>query len=241
MRNFGVIGAHLTHSFSPDYFASKFKQLGLNDCTYLPLEMESIHSIQRVVETNKLNGFNVTIPFKQSIIPYLDSISPEAAAINAVNTVIVKAGQLHGTNTDYMGFANSLSKHLTSHHKNALIFGTGGSSKAIKFVLKSWGIQYILVSRSSQGDFTYDQLTSQLIEEHTIIVNATPRGMYPHVDDCIALPFDALSAKHICYDLIYNPAETQFLKNAKAQQATVISGLEMLTIQADKSWDIWNM
>lgn len=241
MRNFGVIGFPIKHSFSPGYFASKFKDLSITDCSYSAFELEDIANIKKLIRDNSLIGLNVTMPHKQGIIHYLDGISNDAVALNAVNTVRVIDDKLYGYNTDLYGFRNSLTPLLSSNHVKALIFGTGGSSSAVKFVLSQLGIAYKSVSRNSGADYTYESLTEEVIVDNKLLINTTPLGMHHKLDECVTIPYDAITNDDLCYDLVYTPAETLFLKKCKEHGASIKNGLQMLELQADKSWEIWNM
>ena len=240
MRNYGVIGFPVKHSFSPRYFKQKFEVLGLSDCQYKAYEMENLSGIKDLVKDENLLGFNVTIPFKQEIIPFLTGISEAAKAMNAVNTVTVTDNGWIGDNTDFIGFRNSIRKHLHPYFNYALIFGTGGSSNAVRYALKQLGIPHATVSRGNLVDFSYIDLTEEDIKEHNILINTTPLGSLASIDECVNIPYSAIAKKHVCFDLIYTPAETVFLQKAKKQGAKIENGLEMLEIQADKSWEIWN-
>lgn len=240
MRNYGVIGKSLNYSFSPQYFKDKFNALSIDDCSYEAFELFSIDQIEELIRNKDLDGFNVTIPYKQSIIKYLNVMSPIACEINSVNTVTVKNGLLCGDNTDYKGFESSLLRHIQSHHKRALIFGTGGSSRTISYVLKTLGIECTRVSQSNDDLLNYNQLNPKIIQSHQLLVNTTPLGTFPEVDDCVDIPYSSITDNHLCYDLVYNPKESLFLANSKSNGATIVNGLEMLAIQADKSWEIWN-
>ncbi len=239
-RRFAVIGKPVKHSFSPSYFSKKFEALELTDCEYSALEVEDIADIRRIAMDENLVGFNVTIPHKQTILAYLDSVSEAAKVIGAVNTVTVKNGKLHGDNTDYIGFRKSLQPLISSLVTKALIFGTGGSSAAVRYALNQMGVLHASVSRGNFADYTYYELTLADIAEHKLLINTTPLGMSPYVDTSVPIDYTAIGKKHICYDLIYTPAETQFLRLAKENGATAKNGLQMLEIQADASWDIWN-
>lgn len=240
MKNYGVIGESLAHSFSPSYFEKKFTDLKINDCSYKAYELSSIELIKKLIHDEELSGFNVTIPYKQSIIPYLDGLSHIASEINSVNTVSIKNGLLYGENTDHIGFRKTILKYIQSHHKRALIFGTGGSSRTITYVLKSLGIQCMHVSQSNQNMIGYDQLDYKVIKNHDLLINTTPLGTFPSIDDCVDIPYSAITSKHLCYDLIYNPLQTLFLTKSKLNGAMTVNGLEMLKIQADKSWKVWS-
>ena len=241
MKKFGVIGFPIKHSFSPGYFAQKFADLELDDCEYQAYEIEDLKKLKALVKKEKLSGFNVTIPHKQSIIPMLKSLSNAAKAIGAVNTVSVTAEGWFGDNTDFMGFRKSLSKLIGNKRHTALIFGTGGSCKAVKYALEQLGIQYSTVSRGPMAEYSYTDLTEKEIAEHSILINTTPLGSPAMEDECVSIPYNAINAKHLCYDLIYKPEESLFLKKAKEKGATIKNGLEMLQIQADESWKIWDI
>lgn len=246
MKKFGIIGYPLGHSFSPGYFNEKFENEGI-DAHYDKYELPVITDLQAVIDyTPDLCGFNVTIPYKEKVMSYLDSVSPEARAIGAVNVVKIsrKDGNkpyLEGYNSDVIGFMRSIQPLLDNHHKKALILGTGGASKAVNYGLHQFGIETVLVSRS-QKDKTiqYQQITPEMLAEYTVIVNCTPCGMAPHFNECPDIPYGALSKQHLLYDLIYNPDETLFLKKGKAQGALTKNGLEMLLLQAEAGWEIWN-
>ena len=241
--NFGLVGRDISYSFSRAYFSEKFKNENMPH-TYENFDLQDISEIKYVLESSKnLKGLNVTIPYKEDIIPYLDKLNKKASSIGAVNTIkISKKGKLIGYNTDYYGFKKSIKPHLEQHHKSALILGTGGASKAIAYALKKMGIIYHYVSRTHKKgvDYTYTELTEDLIEKHKIIINCTPLGTFPDVNICPNIPYDGISKDHILYDLIYNPEVTKFLEIGSLQGATTINGLDMLILQAEKSWDIWN-
>lgn len=241
MKNFAVIGSPIEHSWSPRYFSEKFRTLRLEEHSYKAIEIKNITSVREQLASEKLSGFNVTIPHKQSIIHYLDEISYSASAINAVNTVKVENGKWIGYNTDYVGFRDSLSKQICTHHNEALIFGSGGASVAIRYALRQLGISYRVVSRKGGDLIHYEDINKELITRYKLLINTTPVGMYPNTEDCLVLPYDALTSQHLCYDLVYNPEKTLFLKKSEEQNAKVMNGLEMLKIQAEKAWKIWNM
>ena len=246
MKKFGIIGYPLGHSFSPGYFNEKFANEGI-DAHYDKYELPVITDLQAIIDyTPDLCGFNVTIPYKEKVMSYLDNVSPEARAIGAVNVVKVtrKDGDtpyLEGYNSDVIGFMRSIEPLLDKHHKKALVLGTGGASKAVSYGLHQFGIETVLVSRS-QKDKTiqYQQITPELMNEYTVIVNCTPCGMAPHFNECPDIPYEALTKQHLLYDLVYNPDETLFLKKGKAQGALTKNGLEMLLLQAEAGWEIWN-
>lgn len=244
---YGLIGHPLTHSFSHKFFNDKFKNEQIN-AEYRNFDIDSITKLTGILNENvSIQGLNVTIPYKQQIIPYLTEIDPSARDIGAVNVIKIK--RLHdkiitkGYNSDVIGFANSLMPILKSHHSSALILGTGGASKAVAYVFERLGIQYKFVSRttkSADNTITYSELNESVISIHTIIVNATPLGMFPHINECPDIPYEFITDKHICFDLIYNPGKTEFLKYSEKQGAEIKNGMEMLKLQALESWRIWN-
>ena len=240
---FGLVGKNISYSFSRSYFADKFQREELPH-SYVNFDIESIEELDHIIKsTPDLKGLNVTIPYKETIIPILDDLNKRARKIGAVNTIrITRYQKLIGYNTDYHGFKNSLRPHLKRHHKRALILGTGGASKAIAYALKKLKIQYDYVSRSEKEGvkFLYSDLTDDIISSYHIIINCTPIGTFPNVNECPDIPYDALTKKHILYDLIYNPEQTKFLSCGDIKGATTINGLEMLKLQAEKSWNIWN-
>ncbi|WP_303317491.1 shikimate dehydrogenase [Flavivirga abyssicola] len=245
MNKLGLLGKNISYSFSRAYFQKKFENEKIANTTYENFDIETIDLFPSVIkDTINLKGLNVTIPYKEVVIPYLDKVNKKAKAIGAVNTIkITKKGKLVGYNTDCYGFKKTLEPFLKAHHKNALILGTGGASKAIAYSLKKLGISYQYVSRNqSEGiGFTYNSLTGDVIKEHQIIINCTPLGTFPNVDDCPNIPYQSITDQHILFDLIYNPEETKFLKLGKQHNAVVINGLNMLKLQAEKAWSIWNL
>lgn len=245
MKKFGIIGYPLGHSFSPGYFNEKFQNEGI-DAIYEKYELPVITDLQAIIDyTQDLCGFNVTIPYKEKVMSYLDVISPEARAIGAVNVVKVtnKDGKKHleGYNSDLIGFTRSIQPLLEAHHKKALVLGTGGASKAAMYGLHKLGIETMLVSRYQKNNtIQYEQIDEEVMKEYTVIVNCTPCGMAPHFDECPAIPYCHITPKHLLFDLIYNPDETLFLKNGREQGAVTKNGLEMLLLQAEGAWEIWN-
>ncbi|MBR4572206.1 MAG: shikimate dehydrogenase [Prevotella sp.] len=247
MKRYGIIGTPLGHSFSPGYFNEKFHNEDI-DAIYEKYELPVITDVMGLVKyTPDLCGFNVTIPYKEKIMSFLDIVSPEARAIGAVNLVKITNKEngerfLEGHNTDVIGFTRSIQSLLNPlYHKRALILGTGGASKAVGYALRQFGLDTLLVSRYHKNDtITYDQITPELLADYTVIVNCTPCGMSPHFDECPSLPYSALTSHHLLYDLIYNPDETLFLKKGRAQGAITKNGLEMLLLQAEAGWEIWN-
>ncbi|MEZ5026789.1 MAG: shikimate dehydrogenase [Chitinophagales bacterium] len=243
IKQFGLIGFPLSHSFSKGYFAEKFKKEKIQNCDYdiFPLEKIADFEILCQQQTN-LVGLNVTIPYKEQVIPFLDELNEDAKAIGAVNTIKFFQGKKIGYNTDCYGFEMSLKPLLKSHHQSALILGTGGASKAVEYVLKKLGITYQYVSRNKQAHtITYDELSKDFdLLQTQIIINTTPLGMYPNIDAAPPLPYSKINEHFILYDLVYNPEKTLFLKYGKTQGAQTKNGLEMLYLQAEKSWEIWN-
>ncbi|SFV28186.1 shikimate dehydrogenase family protein [Thermoflavifilum thermophilum] len=241
-HRFGIIGYPLDHSFSPIYFNNKFQQEGRSDYLYVKCPLSRIEEFPDLLKQyDDWEGFNVTIPYKEKIIPYLNRLSEQAAAIGAVNCIRVRAGETIGFNTDAIGFQHSLKPLLRPIHKHALILGTGGASRAVAYVLRKERISYQLVSRRKQpGMLTYDELNADIISSHLLIVNTTPAGMYPHVDEAPPLPYDFIGKDHLLFDLIYNPSLTKFLQLGQQQGARIQNGYEMLIRQAEASWEIWN-
>lgn len=245
MDRYGLIGYPLGHSFSVSYFNEKFEDEHI-DATYSNFEIPDISNLQEILDTNPdLKGLNVTIPYKEKVMEYLDDVSPVAKAIGAVNVIrIIHRGKktyLEGFNSDVIGFTKSIEPLLEPNQKKALILGTGGASKAVHYALASLGLTVKIVSRTPKADMlTYDEVTPNVIKEYNVIVNCTPVGMYPHADECPILPYEAMDNRTLLYDLIYNPDETLFLQKGKAMGATVKNGLEMLLLQAFASWEFWN-
>ena len=242
MKVFGLIGYPLSHSFSKGFFAEKFQKEGISDCIYENFPLEDISQFPALLEQQPdLRGLNVTIPYKEAVLPWLDELSPAAEQIKAVNCIQFHEGIRIGFNTDVMGFKRSLQPLLKPHHTNALVLGTGGAAKAVMFVLQKLNIPYTVVSRRAHdGIITYDTLDKDIMTAHTIIINTSPLGMYPQVDAAPPIPYELITKHHLLYDLIYNPAETLFLKQGAAKGAAVKNGHEMLVLQAEASWDIWN-
>ena len=248
MDKYGLIGYPLKHSFSIVYFNEKFKAENI-DAEYVNFEIPRIEEFMEVVEENpNLCGLNVTIPYKEQVIPYLDELDKDTAKIGAVNVIkIIRQPKgkvkLVGYNSDIIGFTRSIEPLLKPDiHTHALILGTGGASKAIFRGLENLGIKSTFVSRTKKNDgvMTYEELTPEVMQQYKIIVNCTPVGMYPKVDECPAIPYDQLTTDHLLYDLLYNPDETLFMKKGRAQGATVKNGLEMLLLQAFAAWEIWH-
>ncbi len=245
MDKYGLIGYPLGHSFSISYHNQRFADEGIN-AKYLNFEIPSIDDLLEVLSANpELKGLNVTIPYKEKVMEFLDYISPEARAIGAVNVIKVehegKDIKLKGYNSDVIGFTKSIEPMLEDCHKKALVLGTGGASKAISFGLRSLGLETVYVSRYQRpGTIQYDTITPEVVKEYNVIVNCTPIGMYPQCDVCPELPYEAMDENNILYDLIYNPDETLFMKRGAQYGAQVKNGLEMLLLQAFASWEFWN-
>lgn len=237
---YGLIGFPLSHSFSPKWFSEKFAAEGI-DATYKAFPLENIESINDLLANYPLKGLNVTIPYKTGVIDFLDELSPEVGTIGAVNCIDIRNGKRKGYNTDIIGFEQSLTPLLQPHHAKALVLGTGGAAKAVNYVLDKLGIERQSVSRNkTETTLTYQDLTEEIISSHTLIINTTPLGMPPNEDDAPPIPYNHITEKHLLYDLIYNPEETKFLQLGKQQRATTKNGHEMLILQAEASWNIWN-
>jgi len=244
MRKFGLIGFPLSHSFSPAYFAEKFAKEGIVDCSYDAYPIEAIEKFPELLRAEpELAGINVTIPYKKSVITYLDRCSEAVEKMAACNCIKMQNGIKTGYNTDVTGFEISLREKLSKNHTKALVLGTGGSAAAVEFVLQKLGIAYLFISRKKDEEkhnLTYAELSKDVMEACTLIINTTPLGMYPSVDNCPDIPYQLLSARHYLFDLVYNPAETLFLRKGAANGAVVKNGADMLIIQAEESWKIWN-
>lgn len=258
MKKFALIGYPLGHSFSKEYFTKKFEREGLTDCVYEAFPLESLTEFEELIRSEpELCGLNVTIPHKIGIMFYLDKIDPAAKAIDAVNCIKIVKGRptedffagelssmkvkLYGYNTDAYAFEKSLKPLLQKQHNHALVLGTGGASRAVTYALNRLGISYKLVSRKAgRKQMKYSDLNRDIINDHLLIINTTPLGMAPNIDEYPEIPYEYLSEKHLLYDLIYNPLETKFLSQGKTQGATVKNGMEMLHLQAEKAWEIWN-
>jgi shikimate dehydrogenase len=244
LKKYGLLGKNINYSFSRGYFKEKFEKLGFTNHEYVNFDIETIDLLPAVFLENKtvLQGMNVTIPYKEEVIPYLDSLSKKAKKIGAVNTIkFLPDGTTKGYNTDYYGFMKSLEPLLNHHHKQALILGTGGASKGVAFALEELNIAYKFVSRTAKENvFSYEDLNEKTFSEYQIIINSTPIGTSPNVEQCPKIPYDFFTKNHIAFDLIYNPEETTFLAKAKLKGAQTKNGLSMLVYQAEKSWEIWN-
>jgi len=246
MKKYGLLGYPLTHSFSKRYFTEKFEKENI-ESTYENFEIDTIKKFPGVIKNNpEVIGLNVTIPYKEQVIPYLDELNDAALDIAAVNTIKIKKTEtgiyLKGFNTDTFGFETSLKPLLKEHHKNALILGTGGASKALKYVLNKLGIEFISASieELKENEIRYEDITKETISERTLIINATPLGTYPKVNTFPNIPYKFISEKHLLYDLVYNPKVSVFLQKGKEKGATIKNGYEMLLLQAKKSYEIWN-
>ncbi len=244
MKNYGLLGNPLGHSFSQKYFSEKFQHENINDCVYVNFETPDLNSkIEDLKNDDNLCGLNVTIPYKTQILSFLNFVSDECKEIGACNCIKIIEKKWSGFNTDITGFEKTFSPKLKSHHTKALILGTGGSSKAVVYVVKKLGMEYLFVSRTKNGSLNvigYDEVTSDIMSEYNVVINTTPVGMYPNVHNSPNLPYEFVSDKHYFFDLIYNPAITLFLVKAKEKGAAIENGKEMLRIQADESWRIWN-
>ncbi len=242
-RRFGLLGKDIGHSFSAGYFTARFAKDGATDCTYENFDLPNIEQFPTFIKENPdLSGLNVTIPYKEQVIPFLDSLSRKATQIGAVNVIrFTKNGKLKGYNSDYYGFEKSLQPLLQSHHQKALILGTGGASKAVAYALQRLGILYAFVSRiPSANTVAYEYLNETTFDNYQIVINCTPLGTSPNVEEYPPIPYQFLTDKHIAFDLIYNPELTLFLKKAKEKGATTKNGMDMLIYQAEKAWKIWN-
>lgn len=246
MRTFGLIGYPLSHSFSKKFFSEKFEQEQIVGCHYelFPIEKAELF-LKLIKEDTSIVGLNVTIPHKLAVLPFMDELDDAAAEIGAVNCISVQHKDdeffLKGYNTDAYGFGESLKPLLEEQHQKALIFGDGGAAKAVKYVLEQLGIPYLVVARKlTEGAVLYDDITLELLNEYKLLINTTPLGMAPNLETCPPIPYTHLTAQHLVYDLVYNPEETQFLTKAKEQGAKIKNGLEMLYLQAERSWQIWN-
>jgi len=244
MKQYGLIGFPLSHSFSKKYFDNKFEKEHINDASFHLWELENIAQLQQLLKLNEyLCGLAVTIPHKKNVLPYLDWLDPAVKIIGACNCIKIKDNKLYGYNTDILGFKMSFEKHLLISHQKALILGSGGASAGIEYVLKQLNIEYLVVSRhkgSGANNITYNEVSADMMTEYPVIINCTPLGTYPNIDTCPMLPYECMSETNYLFDLVYNPGETLFLKQGKERGATIQSGYEMLEIQAEENWTIWN-
>lgn len=244
MQIFGLIGFPLGHSFSQKYFSQKFIDEGIANCKFELYPIKSIEEFSSLINsTDGLRGLAVTIPYKEQVMPYLNKIDTVANETGAVNCIRFHEGKLIGYNTDIIGFEKSFTPLLQSHHKKALVLGTGGAAKAVQYVLKKINLPYITVSRnknSAQNLIDYSDINSDLLSEYNVIINCTPLGMTPNEETCPELPYDCIGERHYLYDLVYKPAETKFLLNGKSRGAIIKNGYDMLILQAEENWKIWN-
>lgn len=241
MNTYGLIGNPVSHSFSEKFFTEKFERENIK-AEYKTFLLKDISEFQDLVQKEKnLKGLNVTIPYKEKIIPFLDDIDPQAKRIGAVNTIKFVDGKRIGYNTDSFGFLKSLFPLIGKQHSHALVLGTGGAAKAVAQALQSMGVDYKMVSRTpNKQQLAYSDLTEEIVREHKLIVNCTPLGTYPNVDEMPNIPYLGVGPQHLLYDLTYNPVVTQFLAQGQAQKSAVFNGQKMLEYQAEKSWEIWN-
>ena len=238
---FGLLGKNISYSFSKGYFTEKFKTMNLRSHSYENFDLENIEQFKALVDTTDIKGMNVTIPYKEQVMQYLDDIDTTAKEIGAVNTICFTKNGLKGYNTDCYGFQTALTPFLKKHHTKALILGTGGASKAIAYVFKSLRIDFTFVSRNPKSNqLGYHELTQTLLDEYTVIVNCTPLGTYPDIEQKPIIPYTHITSKHLLFDLIYNPEKSAFLSSGEAQGASICNGYAMLEFQAEKSWEIWN-
>lgn len=235
---FGLLGSNIAYSFSKKYFTEKFRKLFLHHYSYEVFDRENLDGISELLSQPNLRGFNVTIPFKEAIIPYLDQLSDEAEQIGAVNTVKIENGKTTGYNTDAYGFEKTLLLHRKPHHEKALVLGNGGAAKAVQYILKQHNIPFITVFRS--GKINFDNLSEEAVSNHQIIIQCTPVGTHPNVGACLKFPFEALSPGHLVIDLVYNPAYTEFIRRSAANGSKTANGYFMLEQQAEKAWKIWD-
>jgi shikimate dehydrogenase len=243
MKHYGIIGYPLTHSFSQEYFTEKFHEMGLADCSYGSYPIHSISELEGIIKSDpNLKGLNVTIPYKQEVLPFLSDRSHIPQSLKACNCIKIEDQQLIGHNTDVTGFERSLLPLLKKQHTNALVLGDGGAAAAVKFVLDKLGIKYRSVSRTAHGDLglTYADIDENIIRQNSLLINTTPLGTFPDIDECPAIPYELLNDQHLLYDLVYNPAKTLFLRRGEERGAAIKNGYEMLLIQAEESWKIWN-
>lgn len=241
MKSYGLIGKKLSHSFSQKYFRQKFENEGI-EADYFNYELNDISEVSSLLTEGHCVGLNVTLPYKESIIPFIDELSTEARQIGAVNTIVFRAGKTIGHNTDAFGFAQMIKPFFTSAHERGIILGTGGAAKAVGYVLEQLGVDLIYLSRNPNGpyEFGYHEVNEQMIKSHKIIVNTTPVGMFPDTGALIQMPYHALTTEHLVIDLIYNPPLTRFLEEAQKNGASVLNGETMLKQQAEKAWKLWN-
>ncbi|WP_298790708.1 shikimate dehydrogenase family protein [uncultured Allomuricauda sp.] len=240
-NRFGLLGKEISYSFSQRYFTSKFEELGLSDYSYENYDIPEISDLETILKEQDPKGFNVTIPYKEEVIPFLSALDPIAKEIGAVNTVKITQNGLIGYNTDAYGFQKSLEPFLKPHHTKALILGTGGASKAIRFVLEQLEIDHTYVSRTKkEKQLSYAELDERIITSNQLIINCTPLGTHPNINEKPPIPYQFLSNEHLLFDLIYNPEKSAFLKEGETKNTAICNGLDMLKFQAEKAWQIWN-
>ncbi|KMQ58631.1 shikimate dehydrogenase [Chryseobacterium angstadtii] len=237
-KKLGLIGKNISYSFSKKFFEDKFQKLMLKDFTYDIFDLNEINEVENLLADPQLLGFNVTIPYKEKIIDYLDNLSDEAEKIGAVNCVLIRDGKKTGYNTDAFGFEKTLLLHKKNHQDKALILGNGGAAKAVKYVMDKHGIPSITISRNSEINF--ENIDAETVRDHKIIIQCTPVGTFPNVEDCLKFPFEGITPEHLIIDLIYNPNYTQFIIKASEKGAKTVNGYYMLEQQAEKAWEIWN-
>jgi shikimate dehydrogenase len=242
MRRFGLIGKSLKHSFSKTYFSKKFSDEGIKDCSYENFELPSIQHLKNIITgPESLNGFNITIPYKEEVLDFLDERNKIVETIGACNCVRIRDGQLTGFNTDAPAFKASLQSRLQPYHQCALVLGSGGASKAVQYALNELGMEFLVVSRKKkEGVLGYEDVGPKVIKEHQVIINTTPLGMYPNINDDPPIPYEAIGEQHLLFDLTYNPPKTKFLQQGERNGAVIINGYDMLVAQAEESWRIWN-
>lgn len=243
MHEFGLIGRNISYSFSEGFFTEKFKKEEINNSSYSTFDLQNISELKTLLASKpNLKGLNVTIPYKEDVLEYIDELDESAAYIKAVNTIKIIDGKLIGFNTDTFGFKTSIKPFFEPQHRKALILGTGGAAKAIAFILEQLDVDYFFVSRNpkSEKEVSYSDLTKEAINNYPFIINCSPIGTFPNITDAPNIPYEGITDKHLLYDLVYNPAETQFLKNGKAKGAVTVNGLSMLQHQAEEAWRIWN-
>lgn len=237
-QKLGIIGRNISHSFSKKYFEDKFQRLMLKNVSYHVFDLDDISEVSVIFDDPNLIGLNVTIPYKEKILPYLDELSDEAAKIGAVNCILIKDNIKKGFNTDVFGFEKTLLVHRKDFHNSALILGNGGAAKAVQYVLSKYNIPYKTVTRNS--DLNFQNITKEIVTKNTLIIQCTPVGTFPNVEDCLDFPFEGMTDQHLIIDLIYNPNYTSFIKKASERHAKTVNGYYMLELQAEKNWEIWN-
>ena len=244
MKLYGLIGYPLGHSFSKKYFTEKFEKEGITDCVFEAFPIPCIDEFPALLKANpNLRGVCVTIPYKEQVVKYMDELSEEVKSTGATNSICIRNNKLTAYNTDIAGFRQSFQKLLQPHHSKALVLGTGGASKAVQYVLRQLGIEYLVVSRkgsTAEKFIVYEDITVSLMNEYNVVINCTPVGMWPNENACPAIPYEMITSKHYLYDLVYKPDETLFLEKGKNKGAITQNGYEMLLIQAEESWRIWN-